>query len=146
MADKKRVLFLCVGNACRSQMAEGLLRHMAPDKFEVHSAGAAARGLNPNAVKVMAELGIDLSQHRSKRVEGFAGQAFDYVVTVCESSETRACPVFLGQAGKRLHWPFEDPAYAPGNEEQVLAVFRRTRDQIRERLELFLKEELAAEP
>ena len=106
----------------------------------------AATGLNPNAVKVMAEIGIDLSQHRSKGVEEFAGQAFDHVVTVCESSENRACPVFLGQAGNRLHWPFEDPAYATGNEEQVLVVFRRVRDQIKERLEPFLKGGFAAEP
>lgn len=141
--EKKRVLFLCVGNSCRSQMAEGLLRQMAPGKFEVHSAGSAPTVVNANAVKVMAELDIDLSGHRSKGVEEFQAQTFDHVVTVCEGSESSTCPVFLGQAGKRLHWPFEDPADATGSEEQVLAVFRRVRDRIRARLEVFLKEELA---
>ena len=145
MADKTRVLFLCVGNSCRSQMAEGLLRDMARDKFEVHSAGAVATGLSPNAVEVMAEIGIDISHHRSKRVEEFAGQAFDCVATVCDSLENNPCPVFLGQAGKRFNWPFEDPAYAIGDEQEVLAVFRRVRDQIRARVERFVKEEAAGE-
>jgi len=140
MDHKKRVLLLCVGNSCRSQMAEGLLRHMAPERFEVHSAGSMASGVNPTAVRVMAELSIDISGHRSKRVEEFSGRTFDYVVTVCDESEDNPCPVFLGQAGQRLHWPFDDPAYATGNDQQVLAVFRRIRDQIRDRLERFVAE------
>ena len=145
MADKRGVLFLCLGNSCRSQMAEGLLRSTAPDKFDVHSAGATAAGLNPNAVKVMAELGIDISHHKSKSVDEFAEQAFDYVVTVCDSSQHSPCPVFLGQAGKRLHWPFADPVCAAGDDEEVLEIFRRVRDQIRARLESFVAEEVEAE-
>ncbi|OHB86057.1 MAG: hypothetical protein A2V98_03090 [Planctomycetes bacterium RBG_16_64_12] len=137
MATKKRTLFLCVGNSCRSQMAEGLLRHLAPERFEAHSAGAVASGLNPNAVKVMRELGIDIARQRSKLVEQFAGQTFDYVVTVCDSSQGGPCPVFLGQAGERLHWPLDDPAEATGSEEEVLRVFRRIRDEIKARLERF---------
>jgi len=146
MMDKKRVLFMCVGNSCRSQMAEGLLRNMAPDRFDVHSAGAVATGLNPRAVRVMAELGIDISGQESKRVERFAGQTFDYVVTVCDASQHDPCPVFLGKAGRRLNWPFEDPAYAAGDEEEVLAVFRHVRDQIKGRLERFLTEAAAGGP
>ena len=119
MADKKRVLFLCVGNSCRSQMAEGWLRQMASDRFDVFSAGSVAAGLNPRAVKVMAEVGIDISRQRSKRVERFADRRFDYVVTVCDESH-RECPVFVGQVGKRLHWPFDDPAEATGRHEEVL--------------------------
>ena len=141
MADKKRILFLCIGNSCRSQMAEGLLRNMAPGRFDVHSAGVMAAGLNPNAVKVMAELGIDISGQRSKLVDEFSEQAFDYAVTVCDVSPHGPCPVFLGQAGRRLHWPFEDPVCAGGDEEEVLGVFRRVRDQIRARLESFVSEE-----
>jgi len=140
MTRKKRVLFLCVGNSCRSQMAEGLLRHMAPEKFDVHSAGSMASGLSSTAVRVMAELGIDISGHRSKRVDEFSDQTFDYVVTVCDETEDKPCPVFLGQAGKQFHWPFDDPACATGNDQQILAVFRRIRDQIRDRLERFVME------
>ena len=144
MADKKRVLFLCVGNACRSQMAEGWLRQMAPDRFDAYSAGSIAAGLNPHAVKVMAEAGVDVSRQTSKRVERFADRRFDYVVTVCDDAH-RECPVFLGQVGKRLHWPFEDPAEATGSHEEVLRVFRRVRDQIKARLERFVEEEAKAE-
>ena len=144
MADKKRVLFLCVGNACRSQMAEGWLRQMAPDRFDAYSAGSIAAGLNPHAVKVMAEAGVDVSRQTSKRVERFAERRFDYVVTVCDDAH-RECPVFLGQVGKRLHWPFDDPADATGSHEEVLRVFRRVRDQIKARLERFVEEEAKAE-
>ena len=139
----KRVLFLCVGNSCRSQMAEGFLRAMASDRFEVGSAGAVASGLNTKAVKVMAESGIDISSQRSKRVEEFTGQEFDYVITVCDSAENNPCPVFLGQAGRQLHWPFEDPAYATGSQEEILGVFRCVRDQIKAKIEHFLKEAAA---
>ena len=143
MADKKRVLFLCVGNSCRSQIAEGWLRHMASDRFDVYSAGSIAAGLNPNAVKVMAEVGVDVSRQRSKRVDTFAQRRFDYVVTVCDDAH-RECPVFLGQVGKRLHWPFEDPAEATGSHEEVVRVFRLVRDQIKARLERFVEEEAKA--
>lgn len=146
MAEKKRVLFLCVGNSCRSQMAEGLLRGIAPDAFEVHSAGAEPAGLNPNAVRVMAEIGIDVSGNRSKSVEEYAHERFDFVATVCDNSASGPCPVFLGETGEAFHWPFFDPAEADGTEEEVIDVFRQVRDEIKAKLEAFAKEEAAARP
>lgn len=140
MADKKRILFLCVGNSCRSQMAEGLLRHMAPKSVEVHSAGSEAHGLNPRAVEVMAEIGVDISRQRSKCLDEYAGATFDFVITVCGGSTQSACPAFFGKAGKRLHWPFDDPADAAGSEEEKLGVFRRVRDEIKTRLGRFIGE------
>ena len=135
--EKRCVLFLCVGNSCRSQMAEGLLRHVGANVFEVHSAGALATGLNPRAVDVMQEIGIDISTQWSKVVEQYAQETFDYVVTVCDESEDNPCPVFLGEAGQRLHVPFEDPAYATGSEEDKLDFFRVVRDQIKAWTEIF---------
>ncbi len=141
MAKKKRVLFLCVGNSCRSQMAEGLLRNLAEHDFAVHSAGAEPAGVNPNAVAVMAEIGIDISWHTSKHVDVFADQEFDYVITVCDSKGNASCPVFLGRVDQQLHWPFEDPPHAQGDAgEEVLNVFRRVRDQIKTRLERFVED------
>jgi arsenate reductase len=131
--SKQRVLILCTGNSARSQMGEGLLRHLAGDRFEVFSAGTKPAGLNPNAVKAMQEVGIDISTHRSKSVNEFAGQQFDYVLTVCDSAR-ESCPVFPG-SGKRLHQSFDDPAAAPP--EQQLAVFSKVRDQIRAWAEKF---------
>jgi len=133
MSDRKRVLILCTGNSARSQMAEGLLRHMAGDNYEVASAGVAPSHLRPEAIKVMGELGIDISGHRSKSVDEFLGQEFDYVITVCDNANEQ-CPVFPGQT-KRIHWSFEDPAAAPGDEPTRLAVFRRVRDEIKQRLQ-----------
>jgi arsenate reductase len=141
MSDKKRVLFLCVGNSCRSQMAEGLLRQLAPQSFEVHSAGSEAHGLNPRAVEVMKEIGVDISRQRSKRVDEYAGSTFDFVITVCGGAGQSACPVFLGKAGTRLHWPFDDPAGAAGSEEEKLRVFRRVRDEIKTRLDRFIDDQ-----
>jgi len=135
MTNKKRVLFLCVGNSCRSQMAEGLLRDMAGDKYEVESCGAVATGLSSRAVQAMGEIGIDISQQQSQRDEEYQGQRFDYVITVCDESGETPCPVFVGEAVERLHWPFVDPAYALGDEEEVMAVFRRVRDEIKAKLE-----------
>lgn len=135
---KKRVLFLCTGNSARSQMAEGLLRHLAGDRFDVFSAGTRPVGLKPNAVKAMREVGIDISAHHSKSVEEFTGEQFDYVVTVCDSAR-ESCPIFPGP-GKRLHESFEDPAAAPP--EQQPAVFRKVRDQILAYLEDFVGNEL----
>jgi arsenate reductase len=132
--SKKRVLFLCTGNSARSQMAEGLLRQIADDRFEVFSAGTRPVGLNPNAVAAMAEIGIDIAGSRSKSVHEFAGQQFDYVFTVCDNAK-ESCPIFPG-AGARLHHSFEDPAAAPA--DQQLAVFRTVRDQIAERLREFI--------
>ena len=130
---RQRVLILCTGNSARSQMAEGLLRHMAGDRFEVFSAGTRPAGLNPNAVKAMAEIGIDIAGSRSKSVEEYVGQHFDYIFTVCDHAR-EACPVFPG-GGEQLHESFEDPAGVPS--DQQLPVFRRVRDQIAERLRAF---------
>jgi arsenate reductase len=133
--NKKRVLILCTGNSARSQMAEGLLRHLAGDRFEVFSAGTRPVGLNPNAVNAMSELGIDFSGHRSKSVGEFAGQQFDYVITVCDKAK-EACPFFPGN-GKRLHHSFEDPAGAPA--EALPETFRNIRNQISNWLNEFIR-------
>ena len=126
---KRRVLILCTGNTARSQMAEGLLRHHAGDRFEVVSAGTHPGGVRPEAVAVMREIGIDISAHASKHMAQFAGETFDYVLTVCDQA-AEACPTFGGN-GRRLHRSFEDPAAIVGDEEERLAAFRRVRDQIR---------------
>ena len=123
---KERVLILCTGNSARSQMAEGLLRHMAGDRFEVFSAGTKPVGLNPNAVSALSEIGIDISEHRSKSVAEFIGQQFDYIITVCDNAK-ESCPIFPGSS-QRLHYSFEDPAAA--TPEQQPAQFRKVRDQI----------------
>ena len=133
---KKRVLFLCTGNSARSQMAEGLLRHLAGDRFEAASAGTHPVGVNPLAVRAMQEIGVDISAHQSKPLAGFLGQHFPCLITVCDRAN-ESCPVFPGVA-QRLHWPFEDPAAAQGSDEERLAVFRRVRDQIAERIREFL--------
>lgn len=138
---KQRVLFLCTGNSARSQMAEGLLRHFAGDRFEVFSAGTRPVGLNPNAVTAMAELGISIAGSRSKSVDEFAGQRFDHVFTVCDNAK-ESCPVFPG-GGTRLHESFEDPAAAPA--DQQLAVFRKVRDQIADRVRAFVRSNEAAQ-
>jgi len=138
MADKKQVLILCTGNSARSQMAEGLLRHDAGDRFEVESAGTKPSQVRPEAIAVMKELSIDISGHRSKSVDEFAGQSFDYVLTVCDNAK-ESCPVYPGHA-YRLHRAFEDPAAAGGSETERLAVFRRVRDQLRDYLRRFPSE------
>jgi arsenate reductase len=130
--NKPKVLFLCTANSCRSQMAEGFLRHHAADRFEVYSAGAKPGKLNPSAVEVMKELGIDISGHHSKDVAEFLGQAFQYVVRVCDKVKD-LCPVFPG-AMWYLDWSLEDPAAAEGSPTQRMNVFRRVRDQIEEKV------------
>jgi arsenate reductase len=135
MADKKRVLILCTGNSARSQMAEGLLRHDAGDRFEVESAGTKPGQVRPEAIAVMKELGIDISGHRSKSIDEFAGRSFDYVLTVCDNAK-ESCPIFPGHAN-RLHRNFDDPAVAQGSEEERLEMFRRVRDEIRDYLKRF---------
>jgi arsenate reductase len=135
MTSRKRVLILCTGNSARSQMAEGLLRHLAGDRFDVASAGVAPTQVRPEAIAVMRELGIDISHHRSKSVDEFLGQDFDYVITVCDNANEQ-CPIFPSNT-KRIHWSFEDPAAAAGDEQARLAVFRRVRDEIFDRLRLF---------
>jgi arsenate reductase len=132
---KKRVLVLCTGNSARSQMAEGLLRHDAGDRFDVESAGLNPGQVRPEAIAVMEEIGVDISAHRSKHVDEFAGQQFDYVLTVCDNAN-ESCPVLPGQ-GERLHRSFEDPAVLQGSEQQRLAKFRRVRDEIRDYLQTF---------
>ncbi len=114
-------------------MAEGLLRHLAGDRFEVMSAGTEATHVRPLAIRAMNELGIDISGQESKTLDGYLGETFDYVITVCDDAN-EACPVFPG-ARRRLHWSFEDPAQATGSEEERLRVFQSVRDEIRERLE-----------
>ncbi len=136
MSEKKRVLILCTGNSARSQMAEGLLRHDGGDRFDVSSAGVEASFVRPQAIKVMSEVGIDISDHRSKSVDEFSGQEFDYVITVCDNANER-CPVFPGKT-KRIHWSFDDPTAAVGEEEVILDTFRRVRDEIREKLRSFI--------
>jgi arsenate reductase len=135
MDDRKKVLILCTGNSARSQIAEGLLRHDAGNRFIVESAGTKPSHVRPEAIAVMKELGIDISGNRSKSVDEFAGRAFDYVVTVCDNAK-ETCPVFPGHA-THLHRNFEDPAAAEGSATARLAVFRRVRDEIREYLKGF---------
>ena len=137
MNHKKRVLILCTGNSARSQMAEGLLRHDAGQRFEVESAGTKPGTIRPEAIASMKELGIDISGHRSKHVDEFEGQRFDYVITVCDNAK-ESCPVFLG-AAKRLHQSFADPAALNGSEEERLALFRRVRGELRGYLADFSK-------
>jgi len=132
----KRVLFLCTGNSARSQMAEGLLRHIAPGRFNVVSAGVNPTEVNPLSVKVMEEIGIDISRQRSKSVDEFLGQLFDYVITLCESAR-QSCPIFTGKYIK-IHWDLEDPAQAQGTEEEKIKVFRKTRNQIKKHILKFL--------
>jgi arsenate reductase (thioredoxin) len=135
MPDKERVLILCTGNSARSQMAEGLLRYDAGDRFEVFSAGTKPSHVRPEAIAVMRELGIDISGHRSKSVDEFAGQSFDYVLTVCDSAK-EICPIFPARP-VTIHKNFEDPAALQGSEGQRLALFRRGRDEIRSYLRVF---------
>jgi arsenate reductase (thioredoxin) len=129
---KKTVLFLCTHNSCRSQMAEGLLRDMAGDKFEVYSAGVNPTSVHPLTKKVMQEIGIDISGQQSKSVDEFLDKEFDYVITVCDNAR-QTCPFFSGNH-KLLHWSIEDPAPALGSEEERLLIFRKIRDQIKDHI------------
>lgn len=142
MNDKKRVLILCTGNSARSQMAEGLLRHDAGKWCEVESAGTKPSNVRSEAIAVMQEIGIDISKHRSKHVDEFNGQHFDYVITVCDNAK-EACPVFFGTAN-RLHHSFDDPAVLEGTETERLALFSRVRDELREYLREFVRVDLNA--
>lgn len=135
-----RILFLCTGNSCRSQMAEGWARHILGNRVEVYSAGTHPSVVNPKAVLVMREAGVDISSHRSKSVDEFLGKEFDLIITLCDEAETR-CPVFPGKA-KRIHKGFPDPARAVGSEELVLEIYRRVRDAIRDELIPLLEEGL----
>jgi arsenate reductase (thioredoxin) len=142
---KKRVLILCTGNSARSQMAEGLLRHMAGHRFEVASAGTKPSVVRPEAIQAMQEIGISLEGHRSKSVDEFVGKPIDYVITVCDNAK-ESCPIFPTQTS-RMHWPFQDPpGPIEGTYEQRLAVFRMVRDRIRERLAHELQSGVFASP
>jgi arsenate reductase len=129
-ARKRSVLFICTHNSARSQMAEGLLRALYGKYYETYSAGTQPSGVNPHAVKTMAEIGIDISTHRSKNVQEFLDMKIDYVVTVCDHAK-EACPFFPG-GGQYLHKGFKDPAESEGTEEEILSVFRLVRDEIRD--------------
>ena len=136
MNQKQRVIFICTHNSARSQMAEGLLRHLAGERYEVFSAGTQATRVNPLAIKAMAEKGIDISQHTSDHTDNYMGLEFDYVVTVCDNAN-ESCPYFPANKTK-WHWSFEDPSAATGTEEERLAKFRAIRDQIEKRLQILL--------
>ncbi|HEU5425191.1 MAG TPA: arsenate reductase ArsC [Nitrolancea sp.] len=127
------VLFLCTHNSARSQMAEGLLRHLAGDRFVALSAGTVATAVRPQAIEVMREIGIDIARHESKTLERYLGEPLDLVITVCDDAN-EACPIFPG-SHERLHWSFEDPSRATGSPEEQLVVYRRVRDEIRARME-----------
>lgn len=132
--QKQKVLILCTGNSARSQMAEGLLRHDAADRFDVKSAGTKPTHVRPEAITAMMEIGIDISGHRSKHVDEFAGEDFDYVLTVCDHAN-ESCPVLPGRT--RLHQAFRDPAALQGTEQERLDLFREIRDEIRKYLKAF---------
>ena len=136
--QRRRVLFLCTHNSARSQMAEGLLRQLAGDRFEVMSAGTEATHVRPLAIRAMDEIGVDISSQESKTLERYLHEPFDYVITVCDDAN-EACPFFPG-AANRLHWSFEDPSRARGSEEERLAVFRSVRDRIKDRVQAELVE------
>lgn len=131
-----RVLFLCTGNSARSQMAEGLLRSLGGPDFEVFSAGAEPKGLHPLAVEVMREAGIDISGQRSKPLDALLGRNFDYVITVCDRARDH-CPTFPGD-NERIHWGFDDPVVETGDAAKRLAIFRRVRNEISERLRIWV--------
>jgi arsenate reductase len=133
MKEKARVLFLCTHNSARSQMADGLLRHLAGDRFEAMSAGTEATRVRPLAIRAMEEVGVDISGQESKTLDRDLEVTFDHVITVCDDAN-EACPFFPGTR-ERLHWSFKDPSRAEGSEEERLAVFRRVRDGIRDRLQ-----------
>lgn len=141
--SKAKVLFLCTGNSARSQMSEGYLRNLASGNFEPLSAGIQPKGLHPLAVEVMKEVGIDISRQTSKDVREFLGQAIPYVVTVCDNAKQQ-CPIFP-RTYKFLHWSFEDPAEVTGSHEEKLTVFRRVRDEIRQKIEQELLQPTAME-
>ena len=127
--DKIKVLFLCTGNSCRSQIAEGWARHLKGDVIEAFSAGIRPIGVSRRAIKVMAEAGVDISNHYSKHIDDYSEIDFDYVVTLCEYA-AKNCPVFSGKA-RVIHRPFSDPYFATGSEEQIMALFRKVRDNIK---------------
>jgi len=140
---KRRVVILCTGNSARSQMAEGLLRHLGGTRFEVFSAGTRPVGVNVLAIEVMREVGIDISKQRSKSVGEFAGQEFATVITVCDNA-AEECPIFPG-APRRAHWSLPDPAAVSGTREEKLGAFRKVRDELERRIRSFANAEVSGE-
>lgn len=140
MSNKKRIMFLCTGNSCRSQMADGLAKELGGDNVEIYSAGLEAHGLNPRAVKVMAEIGIDISVNTSDEIDPSLLNQMDYAITLCGDAQER-CPL-TPRTVKRIHLPFPDPAKATGTEEEIMEQFRSVRDSIAKRLKEFLAEEI----
>jgi arsenate reductase len=136
---KIKALFLCTANSCRSQMAEGLINHFLGDKIAAFSAGTEATYVNPTAIEVMKEIGIDISKHQSKDLTAFDGQIFDYVITLCGNAN-ETCPLYIGGT-KKTHIGFNDPAKARGTKEEVLSEFRRVRDEIKEKITAFFQAE-----
>ena len=137
---KKKILVLCTGNSCRSQLAEGYLRHFAGERAEVYSAGVETHGVNPRAIATMKEDGIDISNHTSNHIDEYAGIDFDFVITVCDNAKER-CPYFPTRA-KKFHQNFTDPAKATGAEEEIQAAFRTVREEIKAYCESFVKDNL----
>jgi len=135
---KPKVLFLCYHNSARSQMAEGLLKNLAGDKFDVYSAGIEPTEVHPLAIEAMKEIGIDISNYKSKSAKDFLGEHFGYIITVCDDAKEK-CPTFP-DVSIRMHWSFEDPAKSSGSEKERLEVFRKVRDQIKEKIIIWLKE------
>lgn len=136
----KKILILCTGNSCRSQIAEGYIRHFANGRAEVYSAGIETHGVNPGAIAVMKEDGIDISGHTSNNIDEYTGIDFDYVITVCDNAKEN-CPFFPTSA-KKFHYNFPDPAKARGTADEVMAEFRTVRDMIRDYSKTFVNENL----
>ena len=134
--DKKKVIFICTGNACRSQMAEGLLRHMAGDKFEVYSAGSHPSRLHPASVAVMAEWGIDIARHTAEPIDDYLETGIDIAITVCDNAQ-QSCPTFPGNV-EQIHWGLDDPYHGWGADPEDLPPYRETRDELKKRIEEFL--------
>lgn len=132
----KKILFLCTGNSCRSQIAEGIANHFGKNKIEAYSAGLNPSSVNPYAIKVMEEIGIDITKQRSKGIEEFYGKNFDYIITLCERARQN-CPFFPGKA-ERLHWDIKDPATATGTHDEIMQEFRRCRDIIKQKVIEFI--------
>jgi len=139
MASRPLVYFLCTGNSCRSQMADGFLKALGGDRYEVRSAGLEAHGLNPRAVQVMKEAGVDISSHTSDVIDAQTLNRADYVITLCGHADEH-CPAIANPAVTKWHWGFEDPAKATGTEQQIVAMFREVRDAIKHRVQRFVQE------
>jgi len=137
MKSKKKVIFICTGNSCRSQMAEGLLREMAGDRFDVYSAGSHPSKVHPMSIRVMKEIGIDISTHTSDPIDKYFGYGINYVITLCDHAR-EYCPTFPGKS-KKIHWRIDDPFRSWKNDHKIIGRYRKTRDDIHERLDKFIE-------